>query len=174
MTVVNTIGELYFSEKMLYIDGEWGTDHQYSFAGLVFNWAQKILKLPLLLAFIKINERCDKMQNLIFVMFILSLLTLNFPVIFSRLYPCLTMVLLINYVVNSEYYNLKIKKIILYSAILMFVLGLYAKRDFFVSENNKYYELFLPVPISLCEGFSNDWINSHIDFNGSFIVSFKR
>lgn len=156
----------YYSDKMYYLEGHWGTDFETNWRGQIFYGMKRIWIIPLFLFFLKKGNDNGKYRCLIYVFILIFLSTFSLAVISGRIIGVISIMLIIYYIDNIRNSSKRIFTAIAISAILFLCSNVYGNRIIFT--HSFYSDVWKPVPFIFHDNYTLSWIFEHVNRDGSF------
>ena len=163
----------FFESHNGYLEGQWGTDFQASFKGMVLYYLQRFSLIPLFCFFLMNNKKEDSWNNVIFLFALFGLMTFSLLTISGRILGTLSVFLTFYYLRYNECCGRKLERLIIGTAIFMFFCSIYSNRSLFTSKISSYTESLKPLPMVLHHDFDRQWTYEHIEPSGDIKAKYK-
>lgn len=173
--ILSTFLVKYFFESHAdYLEGQWGTDYQASIKGMIYYYIGRIWWIPLLYFFMKDKIYGEHWNRAIYIFALLFCMTYQLATISGRLLITLTTMLVIFYLKYNMLCKQSMEKMILASAIFIFLCSVYNYRTIIFNPSiSAYQEAWKPLPIVLQHDFDQHWLYSHIRSDGDIKNKYK-
>lgn len=163
----------FFESHNGYLEGQWGTDYQASFKGMVLYYLKRLTIIPLFCFFLMNNKKEDSWNSVIYVLALIVLLTLSLATISERMVSTLSVLLTYYYLRYNECCGRKHERLIIGTAVFMFFCYIYTSRELFTYKTSAYTESLKPLPMVLHHDFDKEWIYGHIERSGEVKEKYK-
>lgn len=154
-----------FSEKEVYMSGEWGTDYikTISTNGIIYLVLQRLGLLPLIYFFMKYRNQPGYISlSICLIIFALAATSATLT-LSGRFLDVAYLLLTANMIVNIRLIRAKMLRALLLGSLVCVLSMNYAYRSVYKTNVSEYYRLMFPVAYALEDIYTVNWLSSHID-----------